>query len=235
MNHTHGYPQRIVPRHSYKLLEIDNSFYDYFLVRYDTTGKPIPDLETFNKIQKENFSTGHFNKGWSTSLVGVFSKHDVRFVIKSKSKEFFSKPWDLGKEVKKSVKSKDFDYCVKRGYFGLIIRDVLSCTFYLDVNVDNKIERTDEVRYEITHEPTQCNYWHFSIYAYATNSLTGEKYYLRDELPSKNAAKNATRNIADILKRYVKLSDEVERIAISKKIYCEHAKKTRFYKAKRSK
>lgn len=234
MNHIHGYPQRIVPRHSYKLLEIDTSFYDYFLVRYDTAGKLIPDLETFNKIKKENFSTNYFNDGWSTSLLGVFSKHDVRFIINKESRQRLSAPWHPFEDIVR-VKNKDFKYCVNRGHFGLIIRDVLSCTFDLDVIIENKTVRTDVVRYEIKHEPTQCNYWHFSIYAYAINSDSGVKYYLRNEQPTKNAAKNATRNIADVLKKYVKLSSEVERIAIPKKTYCEHAKKQRFYKAKRSK
>lgn len=234
MRRTHSYPKRIIPKCDYKTIQIGKSLYNHYLIRYDTKNQPIPDVEAFEKIQKENFSTGYFKKGWSTSLVGVFSKNDARFVIKKDAKDKLSKPWCHGSEPIK-VQNKDYVYCINRGYFGVLIRDVLSCSFDMEVMINNKLDRTDKVSYEIVHEPTHNNYWHFSVYAYATHELTEEKYYLRDDLPSKNAASNATRNIADILKKYVVLQGDVERVVVPKSIYSGRGKKCRFYKAKRIK
>lgn len=229
-----SYPNRILPGRASKIIQVNKSLHDYYLIRYDTRNQPIPDAETFDKIHKENFSTGYFKNGWSTTLLGVYSKNDARFVIKKEVRERLSKPWLQGEKSIK-VRNKDIDYVINRGFFGLMIRDVLSCSFDLIVTINNKYERTDKVSYEIVHEPTHSNYWHFSIYAYAINENTKEKYYLKDNLPSKNSASNATRNIADILKRYVVLQPDVLRIAVPKSIYSSRAKKQRFYKAKRSK
>lgn len=229
-----SYPNRIIPRQYYKNIHVDKSLYDHFLIRYDIRQQPIPDFETFEKIRKENFSTKAFKNGWSTTLVGVFSNNDARFVIKKESNERLSKIWNRGSKPLK-VRNKDYVYIVNRGYFGLLIRDVLNCTFDMDVIIDNRIARIDEVRYEIVHEPTHCNYWHFAIYAYAIHGTTKEKYYLRNDLPSKNAASNATRNIAEVLKKYVVLQNNVERVVVPRGIYAGRDKKTRFYKAKRCK
>lgn len=234
MKHRPIYPKRIVPRCSYRLIKINESLYEHYLIRYDTSNNPIPDEITYKKIEKDNFSARYFKKGWSTTLIGVFSKHDARFVIRKESKQCLTQLWQPG-NIPTKVRNKDYEYHVNRGYFGLLIKDILACQFNMDVIIDNKCDRTDKVYYEIVHEPTHCNYWHFSIYTYAINSKTKEKYYLRDDVPSKNAAEVATRNIADILKKYVKLSDEVERIVIPQRLYCDKGKKSRFYKSKKCK
>lgn len=211
MRQRHPYPRHIVPKRHYNNIDIASTslLHQHYLVRYDTKDNPIPDLGTFDAIKKENFSKNYFNNGWSTTLLGEYNKHDIPFRLTKKGKMRVAKNWHHGDSVCK-VQNGDYEYKIDRGYFGLLISDVLNCTFDMEVNVNNKYERTDIVHYEIRHEPTHCNFWHFSVYAYAVNSLTKESYYLKDNKPSKNAAENATRNIGDRLKIYCKLSSDIQ-------------------------
>lgn len=220
MRQKHPYPRHIVPRRHYNSIDIENTpvLHQHYLVRYDTKGNPIPDITTFDNIKKENFSKGYFNKGWSTTLLGEYNKHDIPFTLTKKGKTRVSHIWNHGDSVCK-VQNGYYEYRIDRGYFGIVISDVLNCTLELDVTVGDKIERTDIVRYEIRHEPTHCNFWHFSVYAYAINSLTNEKYYLKDCKPSKNAAENATRNIGDKLKQYCKLSSDIVKKNVPIELY----------------
>lgn len=220
MRQRHRYPRHIVPKRYFYYIDIGNtpSLHQHFLVRYDTRGNPIPDAETFDAIKKENFSKGYFNNGWSTTLLGEYNKSDIPFLLTKKGKSRVSHNWYHDNSVVK-VRNSDYEYKIDRGYFGLLVSDILNCTFDMDVNVNNKYERTDIVHYEIRHEPTHCNFWHFSVYAYAVNSLTNELYYLKDNKPSKNAAENATRNIGDKLKAYYKLSHQLKRKKVPLELY----------------
>lgn len=220
MRQRHRYPRHIVPKRYYHFIDIGDTpeLHQHYLVRYDTKGSPIPNAATFDSIKNENFSKGYFNKGWSTTLLGEYNKHDIPFLLTKRGKARVSCDWHHGDSVCK-VANSDYEYKVDRGYFGLLISDVLNCTFDMDVMVNDKIERTDIVHYEIRHEPTHCIFWHFSVYAYAVNSLTNELYYLKDNKPSKNAAENATRNIGDKLKMYCKLSSDVKKKKIPLELY----------------
>lgn len=224
MNWKPPYPKKIIPQCDYHKIIVNTKLHGHFLIRYDTKDNPIPDHATYDSIKKENFSTSNFKGGWSTSLLGVFSKKHARFVIRKESKKKFIGIWEPGDKVKK-VKERDFEYKINRGYFGLLVKDILSCSVNMDVTIESKVDRTDKVYYEILHEPTHCNFWHFAIYAYAINSKTNEKYYLKDDLPSKNAATNATRNIAEKLKTYARLSDDIKQKNIPLKLYCRKKRK----------
>lgn len=220
------YPKHIVPKRNYSLIDIGGTplLNQHYLVRYDIQGNPIPDMFTFDAIKKENFSKNYFNNGWSTTLLGEYNKHDIPFILTKKGKKRVACNWCHGDSVCK-VRNSDYEYKIDRGYFGLLVSDVLNCEFQMDVNVNNKYERTDIVHYEIRHEPTHCNFWHFSVYAFAINSLTKEIYYLKDNKPSKNAAENATRNIGDILKGYCKLSFDIKRKKIPLELYSKRVTK----------
>lgn len=219
-----SYPKRIIPQRDYHQIIVNSKLHGHYLIRYDTKDKPIPDAATYESIKKDNFSTSNFKGGWSTSLLGIFTKQHARFVIRKESRKRLTSVWQHGSKVKK-VRKKDYEYKINRGYFGLLVEDILNCSVDMDVIIDSKTDRTDKVYYDIRHEPSHCNFWHFAIYTYAINSKTNEKYYLKDDLPSKNAAANATRNIADKLKTYAKLSDDIKQKNIPQGLYCKRKRK----------
>ena len=202
------YPKRCVPRKGYKVIEQDiiGLLHNKYVIRYSEGDVPLNNTEALNANLKTSMASSKFNTGLSVTLIGVTHKEDAKYIICGKRAKDLASDWEPGNKVL-SIGREDFTYSPQRGFYGLLIDKILSCFIDLPIkNKDDIEERTDLIKYELVHKPTHCNYWHFCIYPYGIRGDTGEKYYLRDGKPTKTGAKNATRNIATMLKNYATLS-----------------------------
>lgn len=220
MSHT-LYPKRCVPRKGYKLISRESIplLRNKYVIRYSEGDVPLKDKNSLESNLETNMASSKFRTGLSVTLLGVSIMEDAKYIIKKEQKDKYSKEWVPGEMVLR-VKKEDFTYNPQRGFYGLLIDTILTCFIDLPIiKSDNTTERVDLVKYEIVHCPTHCNFWHFCIYPYGINKITGEKYYLRDDKPTKNGAKNATRNIASELKKFAVLSDSIVERPIKAALY----------------
>lgn len=204
------YPKRCVPQKDYKLIKQESIelMRHKYVIRYSEHDVPIRNREELDLNLKTNMASSKFTTGLSVTLIGVSKKTDAGYLLKGGRKDALSSDWKPDGVVLR-VHQEDFHYKRNRGFYGLLIDSILGCQIEMDVFEKDVRIRTDVVKYEMVHKPTHSNYWHFCIFPYAVNSSTGELYYLRDGLPSKMGAKNATRNIAERLKTYTVLADNV--------------------------
>lgn len=219
MSHT-IYPLRCVPKKCYKFIEQDKIplLKNKYVIRYSEQDVPLFDVNALNENLKKNMASNKFVTGLSVTLLGRSRKEDAKYIIKGNRKTLLSSDWHCGDDVIR-VRSVDFDYKPQRGFYGLLVDKILSCFIDLPIMKDDVEIRKDKVRYELVHKPTQCNFWHFCIFPYGINSETGEKYYLRDDKPSKKRAETATRNIALVLKQYATLACDVQERPLKASIY----------------
>lgn len=219
------YPKRYIPRNGYKIIGEDsiNLLRKKYVIRYSEGDVPLKDKESLDANLTINMSSNKFKTGLSVTLIGVTRKEDAKYVICGNRKDDLSADCMPGEIVLK-VRREDFIYNPKRGFYGLLVDKILECYIVYSIkNKDGAEERTDLIKYELVHKPTHCNFWHFCIFPYGIRSDTGEKYYLRDEMPTKTGAKTATKNIATVLKTYAVLSNDVIEKPIKAAIYREKA------------
>lgn len=217
------YPKRCVPKKGYKIIEQGgiNLLRKKYVIRYSEGNIPLNDKKALDDNLKTNMSSNKFKSGLSVTLIGVSLKEDAKYIICGNRADALVNDWTPGEMVLK-VRREDFEYTPKRGFYGLLVDKILECYIVYSIkNKDGVEERTDLIKYELVHKPTHCNYWHFCIFPYGTRSDTGEKYYLRDEMPTKTGAKTATKNIASVLKTYAMLSCDVTEKPIRSTIYRE--------------
>ena len=171
------YPSKLYPQKKYKLLIVDYSLNNHYLLRYTIDNEPI------NESQKDlgkHFCPSRFYNGCSTNLLSVYRKCDARYIVHGKADFPQHQNWKEGDHYY-SLKTSDFHYKKKRGFIGVKIKDLRS--LYIDkyrIVVQGAVVREDKVYFNVEHAPTKCNFWHFNVLIYGVNSKTHETYRLRD-------------------------------------------------------
>lgn len=150
------YPDRLMPRPSYRIIESDAFHDDWLLIRATSREKP-------NELVSNGSLSAYL--GLSVSLCGVYEPGDVRLTPRPKVPELeIHQYWVPG------------DQCLSPDHVDCTINSDRTATILplqkwhgvaFPINRDqNKSYRATPVqgRIRVEHKPTRVNYWHFEIH-----------------------------------------------------------------------
>ena len=159
------YPYRLIPRPSYKRIEV-NGILDNWLCRATSTPQLIPPDEEGEPYPEENF----FIEGkwtdlydYSTNLLGHYLVEDICIGLcgSKEAREYFRNDWNFTDDVEVPVFEDSFEIMEPRGTFFLPISKVHQ---KLQISTPSPPRPSGDVLTAIVvHTPTNCNFWHFSI------------------------------------------------------------------------
>ncbi len=157
------YPQYLLPQPNYKKIEWSNNLGKCTLVRHtDSQDIFMIGTQTID-VGKIKFPSEHFRNDLSTNLLSVFNLENVYIQVINND---FTNDWLIGQTVSSPTFKEDFIINRNRGYFALIIEDILNLNATPPL-IENGLS------FEVLHTPTKCNFWHFSIRVSKNNVLVG--------------------------------------------------------------
>lgn len=155
------YPQHLLPKSDYKLIEWAEWLDGHYLLRYAPNGN-LKDTDTgmlrLDYIVPENGVSQL--RDFSTSLLGIFLPEDRFWKFVGERRTYFSyELWPLGEEVEEPVFGQDVERDETRGMFFLRIGDIVGQEVHYNIGDQNNFNATCKV----IHTPNRANFWHFSV------------------------------------------------------------------------
>lgn len=183
------YPRHLVPHKKYKITPVDADLDDFYLLRYmSNDNTPLGSKEI-----KDVFPPSRFYCGMSVNLLSKYRKCDVRYYVNPKKHRKCFENWEEGKA---GILPSEFSYYKKRPFVGIKVDGLRSAELDIQIGNAKPSIRRDKVFFRIEHCPVMSNFWHFNIFLYGENSVTGEMYRLHE---APNVSKNKVQTTASKL------------------------------------
>lgn len=164
------YPKHILPKKGYKRIDNCDIPHESIFLR-TIKGQTQPcSQEDIKKGYKAYARKDHWRGGLSVNLLGRYSIEDCKYhLLKNNT---CSDDWKEKDGDAKLPSTDNFEYVDNMPYVGLSAKCVKEFNFiYKDANqqfsFDNRIleEGPVNITLDYCHAPTQCNFWHFNIWA----------------------------------------------------------------------
>lgn len=217
----HRYPRRLIPKHSFCLIDasvINETMKDFFLLRKIKKDDSFSDIRSRLKSQ---FIPTTFKNGISVVLLSVLKKEDVGWNCKKPcgKNKGYEKKWVDNNMKAIFPKNKHLYYQKNAEFCGYKIKKILEYKTVFPVVVKdqngNPVERKDLIKLKVVHEPLCSNYWHCELFLYRLNGDDNSKI----EKLSIKETERAGNLILDDLTDMAYLSEAVDYKRLERKYY----------------
>lgn len=155
------YPQHLLPKSNYKLIEWAEWLKDCYLLRHTPDANLIdPDTEMLrlDYIVPEHGTSQM--KDFSTNLMGIFMIEDCFLKIEGERKAYYAfELWTPGEQVDEPIFGQDFQRDENRGMFFLRVGDIVGQEVPYIIGGKDSYTAVCKVK----HTPQRANFWHFSV------------------------------------------------------------------------
>lgn len=215
--HNRNYPKQIQPCLEYHRIPSHSKLKRLMVVRLmrhaEMPDKCFIDKDTMCVYMKEQ----EFFGGMSVSLLFRFKKRDVKWWVDNN----LVKDWDYVSPAP-DIPSSSLTYHENQGYFGFCIKDIEGIRSTYPVYDDKgKVQRTDNLRCEVVHAPSNVNFWHYNIFLVGEQTMEDKsirKYYLHQEYKQKKVGHIAS-NVMEDFYTIMKTKNELRTHSIPRGFY----------------